>query len=142
MNHAIVPCDTPERVEAACALLQGMYPQRTAESIRATVAATQAENWRLIGIFAEDGECLATICYRIGHRLFFNRYMQLDSLFVQPEARRQKLAEQLFDWLEAKAREEQCDHLILESTAENFGGHKFFFRQGYHIRGYVFNKAL
>lgn len=132
---------SPQQVQAACELLEQMYPRQPAERIHDYVPKMLAEGWKMIGIF-EGERCDATIMYQIGIRLFCGKYMQLDSLFIRPEARLNGYSAALFNWLQQKAESEACDRMLLESLVESFGAHKFFFRQGYHIRGYVVNKLL
>lgn len=142
MNHTIIECETAPHIDAACILLRQMYPDAPEGYVRNGTKEMRKEGWRMIGIFAEDGSCKATISYRIGTRLFFGKLMQLDSLFIDPQYRRQKLAEALFNWTEKKAAIEECGNIILESTSENTTGHQFFFKQGYFIRGFVLIKPL
>lgn len=141
-NSAVIHCETEAQVSAACALLQHMYPDRDASYVEESVAEMLEEGWKLIAIFGDDGACHATIMYRMGRRLFCSKYLQLESLYVNPDYRRAGYAKTLFDFLEAKARQENCQMLLLESLVENFPGHKFFFKQGYFIRGYVVTKPL
>ena len=138
----ICHCNTTEQTLAACTLLDHMYPEHDLAYIQQIVQQMQQEGWQQIGIFLETGQCVATIMYQFGHRLFCGKYMQIESLFVDPEYRRDKLGQQLFDWLDNHARSNGCQRILLQSYVENFPGHKFFYKQGYFIRGYVINKLL
>ena len=137
----IIELNTPQQVTAACDLLEQMYPNQPPERVHDYIPKMLEEGWKMIGIFDGD-RCDATIMYITGIRMFCGKYLQSDSLFIRPEARRQGYSAALFDWLENKANELGCDRLILESLVESFNAHKFFFQQGYHIRGYVVNKLL
>jgi GNAT superfamily N-acetyltransferase len=141
MTDTIIHCTTDAQREAACLLLESLYPHQPPSYVRDGMEAMRHEGWEIIGIF--DGErCIATIFYRIGMRLFFGKMMQLDSLYIDPAFRRRKLGEKIFQWVEQKAREEECRRIILESTSENFTGHQFFYKQGYFVRGFVLVKPL
>ena len=142
MNASIIEFTTAEQVAAGCTLLEQMYPKQPAEQVHRYVTKMQAEErWKMVGIM-EGEQCNAVILYLIGHRMFCGKFMQLDSLFIRPEARRRGYSAGLFNWLQEKAEAENCDRMLLESLVESFDAHKFFFRQGYHVRGYVVNKLL
>ncbi len=141
----IIEFTTPEQVRAGCELLEQMYPKQPAERVHDYVPRMLTEGgWKMVGIMGIEHteRANAVILYTTGVRMFCGKYMQLDSLFIRPEARRRGYSTAIFDWLEAKARELDCDRLLLESLVESFDAHKFFFQQGYHMRGYVVNKLL
>jgi GNAT superfamily N-acetyltransferase len=137
----ITECTTPELIEAGNLLLEGMYTTMTPQEMRAGMALMLAENWKMIGVF--HGEtCKAAVTYRIGYRLYSKKFLQLECLFVHPDHRRDGYAAALFDWAEAKAKQEGCKLVILDSYVENAAGHKFFYARGYHVRGFHFNKEV
>lgn len=137
----IIEFTTPEQAQAGCELLELMYPKQPVARIHDYVPKMLEEGWKMVGIMNGE-QCDAVIFYNIGIRLFCGKYMELDSLFIRPEARRQGYSAALFEWLEEKARAQNIDRMLLESLVESFNAHKFFFRQGYHMRGYVVNKLL
>jgi GNAT superfamily N-acetyltransferase len=142
MMAAVTPCETTEQIEAACVLLEKMYPEHAPDYLREGIAKMAEEGWRMVGVFGDAGVCIATISYRLGMRLFCGRFLQMESMFIDPAYRRHGYGKALFDWLEVKAREEDCKRILLESYVENFSAHQFFYDQGYFIRGYVINKVL
>jgi|OM-RGC.v1.024919120 N-acetylglutamate synthase and related acetyltransferases len=138
---AITEIDSSEQIAAAVELLKQMYPQQSHEQILQSTKQMMQEGWKLIGIF--DGErCDAVVMYYVGQRLFCGKYLQPESLFVRPEARDKGHTKKLFDWMEQKAEELGCDRLFLHSFVESDNAHKFFYKQGYHIRGFVFSQML
>jgi GNAT superfamily N-acetyltransferase len=140
----IIEFTSPEQIRAGCELLEQMYPKQPAARVHDYVPQMLSQyGWHMIGVMNETtDQADAVILYTIGIRMFCGKYMQLDSLFIRPEARRQGYSAAVFDWLQQKAEAENCDRILLESLVESFGAHKFFFDQGYHIRGYVVNKLL
>lgn len=138
---AVIEIESATQIAAACELLEQMYPQQSAEQILQSTRQMMQEGWKLIGIF-EGKRCDAVVMYNTGLRLFCGKYLQPESLFVRPEARDKGYAKKLFDWMEEKADTLGCDRLFLHSFVESSNAHKFFFKQGYHIRGFVINKLL
>lgn len=137
----VTECQSPQQIEAACALLEQMYPEQSGAQILQSVQQMLCEDWQLIGIF-EGERCDAAVMVYVGIRLFCGKYLQPESLFVRPEARSKGYAATLFKWMEDKADELGCDRLFLHSFVESSNAHKFFYKQGYHIRGFVINKLL
>lgn len=137
----ITECTTPELIEAGNKLLEGMYPHMSPRELREGMGLMLAEGWKMLGIF-HGKECGAAVVYRIGYRLYSRKFLQLECLYVHPENRRDGYAAALFDWMEAKAKREQCKLIIMDSYVENSPGHKFFYARGYHIRGFHFNKDV
>ncbi len=137
----ITECNTPALIEAGCLLLEDMYTNITHAELRTGMHDMLQENWKMIGVF-NGAACKAAVVYRIGFRLYSKKFLQLECLYVHPDHRRDGYAAALFDWAEAKAVQEKCVVILLDSYAENFAGHKFFYARGYHIRGFHFNKSL
>ncbi len=138
----IIEVSSELEVEAVTQLLSLMYHEQTIETLREQIAQMRYEGWQIIGIFDAQGECEATVMYYVGMRLFCGKYLQPESLFIHPDARRQGFSSLLFDWLEAKATELECDRIFLHSFVENAKGHQFFYASGYTIRGFAINKIL
>ena len=138
---SVVEISTPAQLVAVCELLELMYPKLAAQKVARQVGEMRQEGWKFIGIF--DGQrCDAVVMYYVGVRLFSGKFLQPESLFVRPQARGKGYARALFEWMEKKAEEQECDRIFLHSFVESSNAHKFFFKQGYHIRGFAINKLL
>ena len=138
----IIELSSSDEINAAADLLTLMYDEQSRDDLHKQITDMVAEGWHLIGIMNENSQCMATVMYYVGTRLFCGKYLQSESLFIHPEARRKGYSSDLFDWLEAKAKQLQCDRIFLHSFVENANGHKFFYAQGYSIRGFAINKIL
>ncbi len=138
----IVEVSSPAQLSAVTDLLGIMYVEQSRAGLSEQIDAMMQEGWQFIGIFDEHNACQATVMYYVGTRLFCGKYLQPESLFIHPDARRKGYSSLLFDWLESKANELKCDRVFLHSFVENANGHKFFYAQGYSIRGFAINKIL
>jgi GNAT superfamily N-acetyltransferase len=137
----VTPCETPERIHAAMTLLEKHYPHLQREELHAMGDIMLEENWKQIGVFVGE-RCIATVMYRIGMRFFAGKHMVTEALYIDEEFRRAGLAHLLFEWLEVKARQEGCHFSLLYSYADNILAHKFFYKRGFCIKGYVFFKEI
>ncbi len=94
------------------------------------------------GLYNEAGELVAACSYWIGARFYCGRMMHVDSFVVDATRRSGGLGSTLLNWLEETARQEGCTRLILDAYVNNDASHRFYFRQGFSIVGFHFNKML
>lgn len=99
-------------------------------------------NIRFAGLFDEEGELLAACSYWIGARFYCGRMMHMDSFVVDANRRGGGIGAQLMDWIEEKASKENCTRIILDAYVHNAAAHRFYFRRGFSIVGFHFNKML
>jgi len=100
----------------------------------------QHENYGYSLAFVEDdGEVRAVAGYRISECLFAGRFLYVDDLVTDASRRSQGYGDALFDWLTAKAHEEGCATLELESGTHRHDAHRFYFRKRMRISSYHFS---
>ena len=66
----------------------------------------------------------------------------MDNLVVHPDARSAKIGTRLIQNLEATAREESCEIMVLDSYTSNHPSHRLYHRLGFEIWGFHFVKPL
>ncbi|MEI5990928.1 hypothetical protein A5881_002433 [Enterococcus termitis] len=87
---------------------------------------------KLSAIFLIDGEYAGIIL--LGIQTFGeNKVMWVGGMAVVPKYRRNKVASKLIDYAESLARENQCDHLILEVIAANEHAKKLYEAKGLKV---------
>jgi GNAT superfamily N-acetyltransferase len=69
-------------------------------------------------------------------------HMYVDDLVTDELGRSRGYGAFLMDWLVARAREEGCDNLDLDSGVQRFAAHRFYFRQRMTISAYHFALPL
>ncbi len=130
------------RLNAACTLLEQLYPERSPELIAEEVATMLAQQgWRMVGIF--DGEeCAATMFVQEGYRLYCGQFIRMDSMVIDESRRSRGLGRVLMDWAKKEGKKRGAVHFMLDSYVTNPEGHRFFFREGAQISGYHFTLDL
>jgi GNAT superfamily N-acetyltransferase len=68
--------------------------------------------------------------------------LDLDNVVVNPEFRGQAAGQAIMDWIEAKAKAENCTRIVLDAYVSNFKAHKFYYRNGFVAKGYHFVKEV
>ncbi len=135
-------CTTPAHLDAVASLLaREMYKDRDPAQLRAQMEEMRAEGYHWLAII-EENRYLAALNYHIGTRLYSGKYIRMDSMVVDPSIRNSGIGKLLLEWVINKGKEAGCTRIILDTYTENYGGHKFFHREGFHIRGYHMNRPL
>ena len=117
---------TPELSQADYArLLTGMVPH----------------NYHQLVALDED-HTVGVSGYWLGHKLYCGKYLEIDNFVVDKEHRSSGVGGLLLEWLEAEARREGCSLLMLDAYVENFNAHRFYYRHGFHARGFHYLKRL
>ncbi len=80
--------------------------------------------------------------YWILTRFYAGRMIQVGNLVVDKAHRKSGVAKMIMSEIEKIGREKGCQESILDSYMKNSEAHKFFFREGYAIKGFHFMKTL
>jgi GNAT superfamily N-acetyltransferase len=123
------------------ALLLNVYPTLTREAYEIELDAMLSLNYGQVGIF-DGSECLGMTGYWIGSKLWCGKYMELDNVVIEKKYRSKGIGEQLFSYMEDKAKNENCAMMALDTYSTNFKAHKFFYSQGFVPRGFHFINIL
>jgi GNAT superfamily N-acetyltransferase len=75
-------------------------------------------------------------------KTYSRRELYVDDLVSDERRRSSGIGRALLGWLEAKARELDCDSLCLDSGTQRRDAHRFYFRERMSIASFHFHKAL
>lgn len=96
----------------------------------ATVQRMQRRHGYEIAMLDDHGEVVAVAGFRIDEMLFRGRYLYVDDLVTDAEARSSGHGKTLLDWLRARARADGCTQLALDSGNHRTDAHRFYQREG------------
>ena len=68
--------------------------------------------------------------------------MEPDNVVVDEAYRSKGVGKLLMTWMYAEAKKLKCTTIILDAYVENGFGHKFYFREGFVIKGFHFLKKI
>lgn len=122
-------------------LLHQLNPDISEERFRRLLPEVRAGGYRCIGAFDED-ELVAIAGFRITARFWCGRYIDFDNVIVAEQYRNSKLGQMLVDWVEEEGRRAGCDNSLVEVYARSHAAHRFYFRKGYDMPGYLLVKPL
>ena len=133
---------TPKQMLAAFEVMSHMYPDLSQDEFLELLAGMVHKGYSMIGVIDEQGKCIGAAGYWIGVRLYCRKFIQIDNLVVLPEKRGKQAGKMMMDEIKQIGREEGCQRVILDTYVENFDAHRFFYREGFIIRGYHMNFIL
>lgn len=132
---------TIEEMLANLPLLNEVYPSLTEKEYFEELSQMLPHNYGQVGVFLNE-ECVGLTGYWIGTKLWCGKYLELDNVVISAKHRSKGIGKRLFDYMEKRAKEENCTMLALDSYTTNFKAHKFFYNQGYAPKGFHFIHLL
>ena len=132
---------SPDEMQVAYPLILQLNPGLTAEAYMTMLREMIPNSYRMVGIF-EGEACIAASGFWINTKLFSGRYIEIDNFVVDPQYRNRQVGKQLLDWILEEGKRNKCNIAVLDAYTENDKAHKFYFREGFFIRGYHFYKDL
>lgn len=122
-------------------LITLLNPSMNHEQFSHILAQSITRGYRCVGAYEADA--LVGICgFMVAHRFWCGKHLDLDSFVVHPDHRNKGIGEQIFTWIEALARQENCEKIGFDAYTHNTPSHRLYHRLGYSIEGYHFTKAL
>jgi GNAT superfamily N-acetyltransferase len=122
-------------------LIQQLNPAMSFAHYEQLLLQMLPNKYRMVGIFEGD-ECIGLSGFWVSTKLYSGKYLEIDNFVVHTAHRSKKLGKQLSDWMHALAKEEGCQTIMLDAYTSNAAAHKFYFREGFHIKSYHFFKTL
>ncbi|HEX6928255.1 MAG TPA: GNAT family N-acetyltransferase [Gammaproteobacteria bacterium] len=132
---------TDAELHAAWPVMAQLRPAYDADSFVAQVRRQMTGGYRLAGCFRKDAP-LSLAGYRYGENLHAGRYMYVDDLVTDEQARGSGAGKALFEWLMAEAKRNGCVHLSLDSGVQRFAAHRFYLDRGMIISAHHFALTL
>jgi GNAT superfamily N-acetyltransferase len=132
---------TVEEMLPRRSLIVQLTPQLTQEAYAHMLPAMVAHNYFQV-VAEENDRNVAVSGYWIGHKLYCGKYLEIDNFVVDSSHRSSGVGSMLVEWLEVEARREGCALLMLDAYVENFKAHRFYYRHGFHARGFHYLKHL
>ena len=122
-------------------VLRELYPTLEESDYSCQLDEMLPHNYFQVGAFDGD-RCMGISGVWIGNKLWCGKYLEIDHIVIRNEARSEGIGKRLVDFLKKLAEEEQCISIGLDSFTFNHQSHKFFFREGFKIKGFHFVHVL
>jgi len=100
----------------------------------------EGAGFRLAYLF--DREIKAVAGFRISEWLAGGKYLEIEDLVAKNNERSKGYGGELFDWVVAYAKENDCQQLRLVSRVSRHDAHRFYLRKGMLLEAYYFSMNL
>ncbi len=123
-------------------LLQKLGEYKVPENIlNQRILEMASQSYECIGIYSSNH--LIGICglwYQTRH--YAGKSVETDHIIIADEYRNKGIGDQLFKFIYNYALEKECKWVELNTYVSNYPSHKFYYNQGFVIKGYHFIKEL
>jgi len=98
--------------------------------------------YRMVAAFNQGGRCIGLSGFWISAKLYSGKYLEPDNFVVDTAYRSAGVGKLLSDWMLREAQRHQCDTVMLDAYVTNSAAHRFYFREGFHVKSFHFFKSL
>jgi GNAT superfamily N-acetyltransferase len=137
----LVELTTVPEMLAQIETMQHLYPNLTLEKYESYLKEMVPHNYKQLAIF-EDDVCVGVTGFWTAMKLWTGKYIEIDNFVVHSDYRAQGIGKFMIDYIDAKAKAEGCNAIVLDAFTENFTAHRFYYNQGYVPKGFHFLKIL
>ena len=122
-------------------LLIQTNPSLTKAEFKRRLKNMLAIGYRCIAM-VENGHYLGICGFWEGTRFWCGDFIDVDNVIVDENVRGKNIGKKMIDWVEALAKKQGRVQLGLDCYVSFNEAHRFYFREGYIIKGYHFTKAI
>ena len=132
-----------EELRTILPLIQQLNPKMTEQAFNERLDRMVKEfGYHCAGAFDETGKLVGISGFWVMLRFWNGQNVDIDNVVVDEAGRGRGVGKLLMEWIENWAREQGCEMAVLDAFAHNSDAHRFYYREGYIIRGFHFTKEL
>ncbi len=121
--------------------LKELSPYLTLSQFKVMLKDMLKHGYRMAGVY-DTKKCVGISGFWISTKIYSGKYVELDNVITDKKYRSMGLGKMLCDWIIAVAKKEGCKTAMLDAYTHNAAGHKFYFREGFVIKGFHFLKDI
>jgi len=130
-----------DEFESLWPLVKQVNPKVTKKLFIQHINEMLEHRYRCIAAY-RDGKMVGACGIWSGARFWCGKYMEVDNIVVNANERSSGMGKLMMDWVEKEARRLKCSIVMADSYTYNHASHRFYFREGYVIKGFCFAKEL
>jgi GNAT superfamily N-acetyltransferase len=128
--------------EQALPVLRELRPHLTAQGLQQVLREGAPQGLRFLGVFDDDGRCLAVAGWRIVANTSAGRKLYVDDLVTSSASRSTGVGALLLEELRGRAEGAGCTVLALDSGVQRTAAHRFYLRERMAINAFHFTTSL
>jgi GNAT superfamily N-acetyltransferase len=133
--------ETDAQIAACFPTLHELRPHLVEAEFVQRVRRQQQSGYQL-AYLQLDENVVSVAGFRVSECLASGRFLYVDDLVTQASVRSLGYGDQLFDWLVAYAKSQDCEQLQLDSGVQRFAAHRFYLRKRMEITSHHFALKL
>ncbi|MEJ8804354.1 GNAT family N-acetyltransferase [Pontibacter sp. H249] len=141
-SYSIQKLETLEQMLAQHHLVLQLNPNMAHERYRELLQLMLQNGYKMVAAFDEAGTCVGLSGYWVSAKLYSGKYLEVDNFVVDKDYRSGGVGKLLSDWMLQEAKRLKCDTVMLDAYVTNSAAHRFYFREGFHIKSYHFYKSI
>jgi GNAT superfamily N-acetyltransferase len=141
LNYKVKKVSSLEEMLPHFPLIKQLSPKLGKKTYKELLELMIPHNYFQAAIY-DQGKCVAVSGYWICAKLYSGKYIEIDNFVVDENYRSKGLGKILLGWLLKEGKKEGCQTAMLDAYAENTGAHRFYYREGFYIRGFHYLKSL
>jgi GNAT superfamily N-acetyltransferase len=138
----ILLAQTDDEIRRCFAIMAELRPHLIEGEFVGRVRRQQRLKGYQLAFLHESGVVKCAAGFWVSECLAWGKYFFVDDLVTAAAARSQGHGQQLFDWLVAQARAQDCDQFHLDSGVQRFGAHRFYLAKRMDITAHHFGLKL
>ncbi|HXU35918.1 MAG TPA: GNAT family N-acetyltransferase [Blastocatellia bacterium] len=99
-------------------------------------------NYRIAAVVDDAGVAKCVAGYRLTECLCWGKFMYVDDLVTDEQARSEHYGQKMMAWLVDEARKNDCKRVHLDSGVQRHSAHRFYLRERMDIIAYHFAMAI
>lgn len=137
----IALAESDAAIRAAFSVMRHLRDLPSEDAFVDRVSLQRASGYRL-AVLVSEGRARAVAGFRIGENLAWGRFLYVDDLVTDPDARSRGFGKAMLEWLVDHARQEGCGELHLDSGNHRVDAHRFYEREGLGASSLHFRRDL
>ncbi len=122
-------------------LIKQLDPWLSPEKYEVRLKEMIPANYFQLAVF--DGErCVGLSGIWIATKIYSSKYIEMDNVVVDEAYRSKGIGKLLVDATMALGKAKGCKTAMLDAYVENQSAHKFYFREGFVVKGFHFIKKI
>jgi GNAT superfamily N-acetyltransferase len=130
-----------EEIYSIIPLLQILNQNMSETVLRDRLEEMISQGYECVGVFDED-KLIGISGLWVLTKYYIGRHIEPDNVVIHPNYRGKGIGEKLMNWIEEYAKSKNCIALELNCYTLNESAHKFWFKQGFEVLAYHFQKKL
>lgn len=122
-------------------LLKQLQPELTLDELKNSLKIMLPSGYKIILLEIENNVVGLTGLW-INAKLYSGKYAEIDNFIIDKNYRSKGIGKKLCHYVYELARKENCKVVMLDAYTYNTASHKFYFNEGFVIKGFHFIKNL